>query len=535
MVVGTQVGAYRLIEQIGEGGMGSVWLAEHTMLGRRAAVKLLHSSFSDRPDIVTRFFNEARAATQISDPGIVQIFDFGHTGDGQAYIAMELLDGEPLDQRLQRLGRLQVQQAVRIVRQVASSLGAAHARNIVHRDLKPENIYLVRDPEVPGGERAKILDFGIAKLLGDQAGAVKTQTNAVMGTPLYMSPEQCRGSGGVDARSDVYSLGCVLFTLIAGTPPFNAEGQGELLVAHITQPPPRVTSIAPHVPSNVDALIARCLEKDPAARFQNGTELASALGTLLSSVSDSGVPSRVLPADAATAILPGTTTLGGAASQATGSGTLHTRSANKWLVAALATLVIVAGAVAFLSLRGSEDERADVTRVATEPDPLAATPTPPHAVEAPASASPTIDTAAQAMGSAAPSSAPPESGPAQERIPAPKPITIAIQTTPPGAHVFVDRDAKPRGTTPYELVLDRADEPVEIRLVRRGYVTQTQKLDRTDSSKLVLVLEKEKKRATRNTPALPPGDSAAKRPNATSTDDGGDSDDTMNPFAKKKE
>src|SRR5690349_10282464 len=151
MVVDAQVGAYRLVRQIGEGGMGAVWLAEHTMLGRRAAVKLLHSSFSSRPDVVTRFFNEARAATQISDPGIVQIFDFGNTPDGQAFIAMELLEGEPLDERLQRLGRLQVQQAVRIMRQVASSLGVAHARNIVHRDLKPENIYLVRDPEVPGG------------------------------------------------------------------------------------------------------------------------------------------------------------------------------------------------------------------------------------------------------------------------------------------------------------------------------------------------------------------------------------------------
>jgi serine/threonine-protein kinase len=533
MVVGAQVGAYRLIEQIGEGGMGSVWLAEHTMLGRRAAVKLLHSSFSDRPDIVTRFFNEARAATQISDPGIVQIFDFGHTGEGQAFIAMELLDGEPLDQRLHRLGRLQVQQAVRIVRQVASSLGAAHARNIVHRDLKPENIYLVRDPEVPGGERAKILDFGIAKLLGDQPGAAKTQTNAVMGTPIYMSPEQCRGSGGVDARSDVYSLGCVLFTLIAGVPPFNADGQGELLVAHITQPPPRVTSIASHVPSNVDALIARCLEKDPAARYQNGAELASALGTLLSSVSDSGLSPRVLPADAATAILPGITTLGGAASQATASTTAP-RSGRRGLVAALATLVIAGGAIAFVTLRDREGEHADVPPAETEitnvAPPPGATPTPPQAAEAPAPPSPTTDSVAQPMGAAAPASVSPEPAPAPE--PAPTPITITIQTTPPGAHVFVDRDAKPRGTTPYELVLERAAEPVEIRLVRRGFVTLTQKLDRTDSSKLVLVLEKEKKRVARTTPALPPGDSAATPATTTGTDD---SDDTMNPFAKKKE
>src|SRR5436190_4389467 len=187
---GTQVGAYRVLRRIGEGGMGSVWLAEHVMLGRRAAIKVLHPELSNRAEIVTRFFNEARAATSIGDPGIVQIFDFGHHSDGSAYIAMELLDGEPLDRRLARHGALGLPEALRIMRQVASTLGAAHARGIVHRDLKPENVFLVRDPEVPGGERAKILDFGIAKLTGDPS--VKTSTSAVMGTPAYMSPEQCR-------------------------------------------------------------------------------------------------------------------------------------------------------------------------------------------------------------------------------------------------------------------------------------------------------------------------------------------------------
>jgi serine/threonine-protein kinase len=520
MVAGAQVGAYRLVEQIGEGGMGSVWLAEHTMLGRRAAVKLLHSTFSNRSDVVTRFFNEARAATQISDPGIVQIFDFGHTNDGQAFIAMELLDGEPLDQRLQRLGRLQVQQAVRIMRQVASSLGAAHARNIVHRDLKPENIYLVRDPEVPGGERAKILDFGIAKLLGDQPGQAKTQTNAVMGTPVYMSPEQCRGAGGVDARSDVYSLGCVLFTLIAGAPPFAGEGPGELLVAHLTQPAPRITSVAPHAPSNVDALIARCLDKDPAARFQNGAELAGALGTLLSSVSDSGLARAAAP-DAATAFMPGVTTLGGAAAQATGTQTLPPRSGSKSLVAALAALVVVGGAIAFFALRGG-DKPTDDTTIAAQPTGGSAPDQAPQVATDPAPQPP------------APEPAPPAPAPTQpapEPTPAPvepKKITIAIETTPAGAKVFVGDDKQPRGATPYALELERGAEAIEVRLVHRGYVTQTHKLDRTDSSKLVLVLQKEKRVA--RTPASSTG-SAATKPSTTGTED--DSDDTMNPFAKK--
>src|SRR3954469_3298619 len=145
MFEGAQIGGYRVVRQIGEGGMGAVWLAEHSMLGRRAAIKILHSSYSQRPEIVTRFFNEARAATAISDPGIIQIFDFGYHSDGNAYIVMELLEGEPLDRRLRRVGPFAISDALRIVRQVANSLAAAHAHGIVHRDLKPENIILVPD------------------------------------------------------------------------------------------------------------------------------------------------------------------------------------------------------------------------------------------------------------------------------------------------------------------------------------------------------------------------------------------------------
>jgi tRNA A-37 threonylcarbamoyl transferase component Bud32 len=276
---GIQIGAYRVLRQIGEGGMGSVWLAEHVALGRRVALKVLHPELSNRSDIVTRFFDTARAATAIPDPGIVQIFDFGQDVAGRAYIVMELLDGEPFDRRLQCEGALSVMDGLRLLRQVASTLGAAHARGIVHRDLKPENIYIVRDPEVPGGERAKVLDFGIAKLAGDP-GSARTQPLALMGTPSFMSPEQCRGVGHVDQRSDVYALGCVLFTLVVGRPPFQAEAAGDIIAMHLREPAPTPSQLRAGIPPEIDQLLLRCLAKDPAQRFPTAADLAIAIGRL---------------------------------------------------------------------------------------------------------------------------------------------------------------------------------------------------------------------------------------------------------------
>ena len=201
---GSIIGSYRVVSKLGEGGMGAVYLAEHTLLGRRAAIKVLKPDLTLKPEVIDRFFGEARTASTLADPGIVQIFDFGYHPGGSAYILMELLDGEPLDARLRRVGRLAPAAALRIVRQIASSLAAAHARGIVHRDLKPENIILVRDPEVVGGERAKLLDFGIAKLMDGDRPSPARPAGPVMGTPLYMSPEQCRSAGTVDHRSDIY-------------------------------------------------------------------------------------------------------------------------------------------------------------------------------------------------------------------------------------------------------------------------------------------------------------------------------------------
>ncbi|HEU4727228.1 MAG TPA: serine/threonine-protein kinase, partial [Kofleriaceae bacterium] len=293
-MLGDLVGSYRVVRKIGEGGMGTVYLAEHTLLGRPAALKVLLREMSHREDLVTRFFNEARAATSVKHPGIVEIYDFGYHTDGSAYIVMELLEGESLSSRLRRAGVLSEARAVALCRQVGGALAAAHAKGIVHRDLKPDNIFVIRDPDIVDGERTKVLDFGIAKLTNDQPGqGSMTRTGMVMGTPAYMAPEQCKGAGHVDQRSDLYALGCILFELVCGRPPFVAEGAGEVMAHHICTPAPAPSSIAPVTPL-LEHIILRALAKEPAHRFGSAEEMVAALAAVV----PSGSYARVGPHEA---------------------------------------------------------------------------------------------------------------------------------------------------------------------------------------------------------------------------------------------
>ncbi len=273
-MIGSTVGSYRIVGQIGVGGMGAVYRAEHTLIGRQAAVKLLHPEMTANRDIVGRFFNEAKATTTIKHPGIVEIFDFGYMPSGHAYIVMELLDGQPLTQRMHERRRVPEGEAAMLMRDVCSALAAAHAKGIVHRDLKPDNIFVIPDAE--HGERTKILDFGIAKLTDIGLAGNATKTGSVLGTPTYMSPEQCRGSGDVDHRADLYSIGCILYELVAGRPPFDNRGAGELIGSHLfvdPEPPSRHVSISPQL----EGLIMALLAKQPEQRVQSARELGSLL------------------------------------------------------------------------------------------------------------------------------------------------------------------------------------------------------------------------------------------------------------------
>jgi serine/threonine-protein kinase len=261
--------------------MGTVYKAEHALLGKIAAVKVLHPELRGNEEVVNRFFNEAKATTFIKHPGIVEIFDFGYLPSGDGYIVMEFLEGESLAHALENRARLNEGEAAMILRGVCSALAAAHAKGIVHRDLKPDNIFLCPDPDSPTGERPKLLDFGIAKLSDRSlSGGTATKTGAVMGTPTYMSPEQCRGTGAVDLRSDLYSLGCILYEMVCGRPPFEAEGAGELIGAHLFMQPEPPRKHTPELSEAAERLILQLLAKKPDERPQTARELGQRLGKL---------------------------------------------------------------------------------------------------------------------------------------------------------------------------------------------------------------------------------------------------------------
>jgi tRNA A-37 threonylcarbamoyl transferase component Bud32 len=274
--VGQTIGNYRITAKLGEGGMGVVYLAEHPVIGKKVAMKAIHPELSRNAEVVSRFVTEAKSVNQIGHEHIVDIADFGNTPDGEFYFIMEFLQGEQLADRLKREGRLAPARALAIAAQIADALDASHGHGIIHRDLKPENIFLVSR----GGSRdfVKVLDFGLAKLTqGEEKVTHKTRTGSVMGTPYYMAPEQCEGKAEIDHRADIYSLGVLLFEMLTGKVPFGGEGYGEIIVKHITMPPPSVRSIFPELSPTLDLILFRALAKDREQRFQTMADLRDAL------------------------------------------------------------------------------------------------------------------------------------------------------------------------------------------------------------------------------------------------------------------
>ena len=545
-MAGTIVGNYCIVDELGEGGMGMVYLAEHTLIGRKAAIKTLHPELSSEDEVVHRFFNEAKAVTAIKHPGIVEIYDFGTRDDGTAYIVMEYLIGDTLKERLAKVGRLPVHKALEITRQAASALGAAHRAGIIHRDLKPDNVFLVDDPEI--GERVKLVDFGIAKILGaDDHSVHRTRTGMVMGTPLYMSPEQCRGAGKVDARADFYSLGCILYELLCGQPPFVREGLGAVLGAHMYEQPAPPHSLEPSLEPAVDAFVLRLMAKEPGDRFADASDLVKALpraseatggypavpaaqwqsgphsvppgphtphggmpgqhtphgGMPGQHAPHGGVPGQHTPHGGVPeqqGAPAGQTTLSGSsvavrAIASPGHPASHSRSYG-WIIALVAVILVVGiSGVAWYANSLDDGQAGSTDEVAAAAPAPQLSPDPAPAV----SQDPAPATAAPPEATPAP---PPEPTPASspEELP-PAKIVIHIKSTPPGAKVYQRGKKRSLGKTPLEHSLEPAGEELALVVKKRGYKDHELTLagDRNGEATIELVKKKRNKTGAKDT------------------------------------
>ena len=281
-LLGKQAGNYRILALLGEGGMGRVYSAEHASLGKKVAVKVLHREYAQSATLVERFFEEARAASQIGHDHIVDVQDFGMLeGFGVPFFVMEFLPGESLSDLLKRERRLPLEAASSIVLQLLDALSAAHKRGIIHRDLKPDNIFLL--PKKNEKYFVKLLDFGVAKLITENPGGkALTQAGALVGTPRYMSPEQASGkSHQTDGRADLYSVGIIFYEMLCGRAPFLEVQFSELVLAHITTPPPPPRSIEPSVTPAIENVILKSLEKQSKDRYLNADDMARAVQTAL--------------------------------------------------------------------------------------------------------------------------------------------------------------------------------------------------------------------------------------------------------------
>jgi eukaryotic-like serine/threonine-protein kinase len=465
-MIGRTLGSYVIVEQIGAGGMGEVYLAKHRRIERKAAIKLLLPALSRDADIVNRFFNEARATSLITHPGIVQIFDCDVFED-RAYIVMEYLEGANLNAALIRNGAFEIPMALWVCGQIASALTAAHAKGIIHRDLKPENVFLAQDPLRGGATVVKILDFGIAKLTDRTGPSSHTRTGSILGTPIYMSPEQCRGISSIDHRTDIYALGGILFEMLAGRPPFVKEAPGDLLIAHVSEAPPAPSSFQPAIPPELDRLVLRMLAKSPDDRPPSMEAVSRELTTFHAGAADAVGPAHTLrfesppppaapsasPSAGGTRLLPdnqrsslpnpkSTSTLGQTASELMmGSQRVRPlRRTGMWLVIG----GLAAAGVAVAVLRPDHAAQKGPERPAVAHDPGVAPPRP--SIEVPP--------------------APADPAPAA----APAKVTLVITSQPAGASVWVGDAAEPRGKTPVRLVVPRANDPVRATLKADGYV-----------------------------------------------------------------
>jgi serine/threonine-protein kinase len=444
---GTAVGEYVVEGKIGQGAFGSVWKATHPLIGKVGAIKVLARRYSVDPEIVSRFVAEARAVNQIRHRNIIDIFSFGQLPDGRHYYVMEYLDGEPLDARIERAGRLSLAEALPILRGIARALDAAHAKGIAHRDLKAENVFLATDPE--GAVFPKLLDFGIAKLLApDDQHKHKTRTGTPVGTPYYMSPEQCRGRD-VDHRTDFYAFGVLVHLLLTGGYPFDADDHMSILIAQLQDTPPAASSLVPELPTAIDDAIAWLLAKDPAKRpptmraammaLDDAAELAGIPIALPSAVWDVQTPLPRRVSDPRPVAHAGTV------------GFVPARRAHmRWFVITGIAIAIAAALVAIVHEPASEPPGVAIPQLAIPAHPP------------PRPKAPVIET--------------------------PRSVIVTITRAPAGSEVTLA--GKPIGVAPGPLQLPHGTSPIVLTVRAKGYLPASRTLTPDHEQSLAITLER---------------------------------------------
>lgn len=455
LLPGEVIGDYKVDSKLGSGGFGSVYHAVHPLIGKRVAIKVLSRRLSSDPEMVSRFVSEARSANQIRNKHIVDIFGFGALPDGRQYYVMELLVGATLEQHVRARGHIEPLEAVTILRAIARGLDAAHAAGIVHRDLKPENVILVDDEDV--GYLPKLLDFGIAKLMAGSTGAHKTRTGVPMGTPYYMSPEQCRGDK-IDHATDVYSLGVVAFQLLTGRLPFDAESFMQLMFQHVSAPPPLASATRPGLSPELDGPLLSMLEKTPQKRPPSAgaavEELAEAARRAGIAIPESGVrmpmPSlRTQPAQGAITTDPSSVNAGTLnASSAETLASAEPRRKVFVAAAAIAGVLAIGALVVTITMKGSNRKANKESR----------------AVAA---------VTESAGGAKVP--VPATSGPVVEPAP-PAKVKLKVSATPPNAEVYLG-EQKLGLASDTDLELERSNGPVSLTFKLKGFREKSVEVD----------------------------------------------------------
>jgi len=497
-------GRYEVERVLGEGGMGIVYKARHVTLGKPLAIKVLKAEVSKDQEIVQRFRQEAQSATAIGNHHIIDISDFGVLPDGSTFFVMEYLDGTSLTRAIEPGRPLKSQRTIHVAKQLCRALGAAHDVGIVHRDLKPDNIYLISR----GGDRdfVKVLDFGIAKVGGKQSKL--TQVGQVFGTPHYMSPEQCSGTG-VDRRTDIYALGVIMYEMVTARVPFDADNLMGILTKHLYEQPIAPRDLPPPVeaPPALEAVIMKALAKKPELRYQTMQELLADLELVEQGLAPTAVaePPRATSVTSASAGgVPRTTGVRSTTRSASSPPDVELpRNRSTGLVIGGALLVLV-GVGAIFAFSGDRKETVVVDA------PPAPAPEQPKvqagsaATPAPVAATPEAEPAAQPTTSAPP--------------PVPEaPLRVQLTSTPEGAQVHLNGALL--GRTPYEIERPKRGEPeLALTLKLAGYKDAFVRVSASTQERLALTLEREKRsapaprpRATPATPSAPP-DKAQEEP-----------------------